>query len=623
MKKLLALILSVALLLSVVPTATVGVTVSAETSGDFTYTVWDGEATITGYTGSETVVTIPTALEGYPVTAIGYEAFYEYTSLESITIPDSVTSIGDNAFYNCKSLENITLPDSLTEIGEYAFSGCDALMTVYYSGTKEQREAINIGNGNIDFTGVTWYYMFAGTREANSFLYVIHRDNTASVAKYTGSEADAVIPSAVDGYPVTSIGDWAFFHCTSLASITLPDGVITIGSGAFSACTSLLSITLPDGVTEIGRQAFSSCIALKSITIPDSVTEIGWEMFSYCTSLTGITLSDSVTTIGSGAFAGCTSLADIKLPDSVISIGGYAFRYCSSLTSIKLPDSVTSIGLDVFNYTAYYNNDANWEDHVLYIGNHLIKAKSNIIGEYTIKDGTKTIAHSAFMDCTSLTSITIPEGVTAIGEDAFFHCTSLESITIPDSMAAIGSGAFYNTAYYNNDANWKNDVLYIGNHLIKAKSAIVREYTIKRGAKTIAVSAFSYCTSLESIALPDSVTLIGQFAFSGCDALATVYYRGTEAQKQVIVIERGNEALTNATWIFAGESSVGDLNDDEIVNIADATVVFRAANGRIKLTDEQEAVADVNRDAIVNIADATMVFRYANGRINSFDLPTT
>jgi hypothetical protein len=157
-----------------------------------------------------------------------------------------------------------------------------------------------------------------------------------------------VIPNTIGGNPVTSIGYQAFGNCTSLTSITIPDGVTSIGDRAFYKCTSLTSITIPDSVTSIGESAFLRCTGLTSITIPNSVTSIGESAFDSCTSLTSITIPDSVTSIGDFAFYKCTSLTSITIPESVTSIGKNAFSVCPSLTSITIPDSVTSIGEGAF-----------------------------------------------------------------------------------------------------------------------------------------------------------------------------------------------------------------------------------------------------------------------------------
>ena len=189
-----------------------------------------------------------------------------------------------------------------------------------------------------------------------------------------------------------------------------------------------------------GRKAIDIVIPSEIDGMP--VRKIGSSAFCSCSGLTSVTIPDGVTSIGYNAFYDCSSLASIEMPDSVTSITDCAFYACSSLTSVTIPDGVKSIGEGVFNGTAYYNNSANWVNNVLYIGSHLINAKTDISGAYTVKSGTKCIAASAFEDCSNLTSVTIPDSVTNISEDAFYGCKNLTSIEIPDSVTNVSNYAF-------------------------------------------------------------------------------------------------------------------------------------------------------------------------------------
>ena len=208
---------------------------------------------------------------------------------------------------------------------------------------------------------------------------------------------------------VTGIGNFAFFECISLTSMTIPDSVTCIGNCAFKDCSSLASVTIPDSVASIGVYAFCGCTSLKSVTIPDSVTSIGDYAFGFCTSLTGIWVdggsshyfSDASGVLFNkdktvlaqcpGAFSG-----SYVVPDGVTSINDAAFVNCTSLTSVTIPDGVTNIGYEVF------------------------------------------------AGCTSLANMVLPNGVTRIGAEAFEWCTSMKNITIPDGVMSIGYDAFLN-----------------------------------------------------------------------------------------------------------------------------------------------------------------------------------
>ena len=197
---------------------------------------------------------------------------------------------------------------------------------------------------------------------------------------------------------VTSIGNYAFWSCSSLTSITIPKSVTSIGDRAFYNCSSLTSITIPKSVTSIGANAFERCSSLTSITIPDSVISIGASVFEECRNLSSITLSNNITSIGTFAFYNCSGLTSITIPETVTSIGDFAFEGCSSLTSITIPDGVTSIGA------------------------------------------------SAFYNCSNLTSITIPDSVIGIGNYAFSSCTKLKTISL-------GCGSALKKSDFGNQAN--------------------------------------------------------------------------------------------------------------------------------------------------------------------------
>ena len=173
---------------------------------------------------------------------------------------------------------------------------------------------------------------------------------------------------------------------------------------------------------------------ITSVDIKQGVTNIGDSAFRGCTGLTSVIIGNGVTRIGDSAFYGCTSLTGITIPDSVANIGWGAFSGCTSLTSITIPDSVTSIGDWAFGNTAYYDNDNNWLDGVLYISNHLIGVKKDIVkGDYVIRQGTKSVNGNAFSGCEELTSVTIPDSVINIGYDAFHYCAKLTAIIVDEN----------------------------------------------------------------------------------------------------------------------------------------------------------------------------------------------
>lgn len=287
-----------------------------------------------------------------------------------------------------------------------------------------------------------------------------------------------------------------------------------------------------DIITEIGLRAFAENTSIKNIIISDGITTIDDEVFSNCTSLETVEFPDSLTSIGDGAFFNCTSLSKVTMSKNLEEIGYSAFNECSSLDNLTLPDSVRSIGRFAFGNTKYYDNEYNWNNDVLYIGNHLIKAKPEIAGGYSIKAGTLTVADYAFESCNDLEVLNFAGSVKVIGERA---CTigSLERIAIPDSVELIKAHAFDYCKYYTEESNWIGDGLYIDNHLVGVKNDVSGEFVIKDGTRSIIEGAFSPPTmtsSLESVIIPGSVKNIPYAAFSYCTSLKNVtIWEGVES----------------------------------------------------------------------------------------------
>ena len=268
--------------------------------------------------------TIKSVEIGKKVTSISAGAFYWCTGVTSITIPKSITNIGALTFAGCSSLTSITIPNSVTRIGEGAFSGCSSLTSI----TIPKSVIIIDKTAFAGCDGLASIIVKSGNPQYDSRTKCNAIIHTATNSLIVGCN-NTNIPNSV-----TSIGDSAFFDCSSLTSITIPNSVISIGDGAFEACTSLSSITIPNSVTNIGENAFGRCSCLTSITIPNSITCIRWSTFSDCSSLTSITIPNSVTSIGEDAFWNCTSLANITIGNSVTSIGNYAFLDCYYLRSV-------------------------------------------------------------------------------------------------------------------------------------------------------------------------------------------------------------------------------------------------------------------------------------------------
>ena len=412
------------------------------------------------------------------------------------------------------------------------------------------------------------YDIAVDNEDGMTIYYNYYSDGLEVTYKSTNGNSyrdDVVIPEEIvysgKTLKVLIIGEKAFYNCSSLTSVTIPNSVTSIRNEAFRSSTALSSVTIPNSVTSIGNSAFEGCSSLIKILIGNGVKRIGYYAFASCTSLTSITIPNSVTSIGEHAFGWCTSLSSITIPNSVTSIGESAFYCCSGLTSITIPNSVTSIGNETF------------------LG-------CSALATITIPNSVTSIGQRAFSGCTSLTSITIPNSVTSIGYGAFSGCSSLTSITVD-----VGNINYDSRDNCNAIIETKTNTLIAG----------CKTTTIPNSVTSIGNEAFCGCSALTTITIPNSVTSIGYEAFANCSKLEEVYcyaekvpltysyafyYYDTQNATLYVPASAINDYKNTAPWSQFG--TIKAIDGGETQKCATPTISYH--NGKLTFGCETEGV---------------------------------
>ena len=516
---------------------------------------------------------IPSYIGRKPVVSIAGRAFNASKTLTAVYVPSTVKDIGDSAFFGCNNLDRVSIQGGNLKIGNRAFAGCSSLKRVVFNGA-----AAELGD-----------YAFASCRKIA--IYYTQNVTTIGECAFLGSglsgELDLrgvknIKSSAFKGCEITSItfgknlseiGPSAFFNCDDLneiklsdendeyvyvdgclirrsdntlvlglASVVIPETVVSIGDYAFAYRKNLSEIAIPSSVTAIGSYAFANCENLKTIEVSQSVKSIQSCVFKSCVSLTKATWRTLVS-VPDSAFEGCSALTDVKL-SNVTKIGERAFSGCIGLKEIILPQSLTEIGEYAFNKTALAS--ITLPQSIDKVGNGWF-SDCKYLETVNFDGKIKEIGNSAFIGCISLKNIEIPSSVVNIGNSAFSSCISLKNIEIPSSVVSIGNSAFNSCTSLKN-IEIPSSVVSIGKFAFIGCSAL-SEVLFNEGLKTIGESAFHSCKSLSSVQWPLSLEEIGASAFAHTSFPEIYVPKSIKQGSKVFARSYGTRSMLNSTGL--------------------------------------------------------------------------
>ncbi|MDE7226353.1 MAG: leucine-rich repeat protein, partial [Ruminococcus sp.] len=430
---------------------------------------------------------------------------------------------------------------------------------------------------------------------------------------------EIVIPSEIDGLPVTEIRGDAFYHDMGLSKITLPDTLVKIGGGAFLQ-TALESVDIPEGVKTISADAFHGCTRLKDVNIPSTVEYIGDEAFEYTEWQEN--LPDGIMYINNILYRCSGDIKELNIKEGTETICPSALKNCTSVESVIFPDSMGDISPDIFTETEWFSS---LPDGAYYIKDRLYTYKGNAPenGEIIVREGTKEIMDGAFDRCRDIVSVVLPEGIEKIGNHAFYMCSNLKKINLPESLTYIGGSAFSLTGIESiripsgiknitpsmfNNCYWLNEVI-LPETLETIDFAAfsycesLESINIPYGVTEIGVNAFSGCKNLVSVTIPDSVEKIGDYAFDSCDIL------------EEITIPDSVQNIGDCTFLYCWNlkkitmpEHLKECIDRQKFYNSDIEIIFTPENSAKIMT--ATLADDSNCDGELTVADATLILQY-------------
>ncbi len=487
-------------------------------------------------------------------TTMPSDVWQNCSALATLNIGEKVKNIPDYAFYSCTGLTEITIPDSITSIGEMAFYGCTGLTTVNFNA----KNCTTMGSSsNLVFYNCT------------SFSTLNIGENVENIPGYAFRGCSGLETITI-GNSLESIGDYAFDNCSSLTAVYISDisqwcaisfaGLSTnanplgLAHNLYINNELVTDLVLPNTITEIKPYVFKNATCLTSVTIPSSVTSIGYQAFYGCSNLTTVNFNaENCTTMGSSSspvFYNCTSFSTLNIGENVENIPEYAFKGCSGLETITIGNSLESIGDYAFSncssLTAVYISDISQWCAISFAG---LSTDANPLG----------LAHNLYVDNELVTDLVLPNTITEIKSYAFKNATCLTSVTIPSSVTSIRSQAFYgcsNITTVNFNAENCTTMGTLSSPVFFNNTSITT-LNIGERVKSIPDYAFSDCSALTEITIPDSVTSIGQKAFYACSGLTTLNFNA----KNCTVMGSSN------SHVFDNCTSLSTLNIGENVKI--------------------------------------------------------